>query len=84
MDILEWKDAMKNELDALVGNGTWKLVSLLDGHKVVPCKWVFRIKFQNSNDLDKYKICLVLKGFSQSEDVDYFETLWLNSEQLKS
>ena len=34
----EWKEAMQNEYDALIKNGTWKLVDPPNGTKLVGCK----------------------------------------------
>ncbi|XP_057994504.1 uncharacterized mitochondrial protein AtMg00820-like [Hevea brasiliensis] len=39
-----WCDAMREEMEALETNGTWYLVSLPIGKKVVGCKWVFTVK----------------------------------------
>ena len=37
---VEWKEAMQNEYDALIKNGTWKLVDPPVGTKPNGCKWV--------------------------------------------
>ena len=34
------KESMQNEYDALMNNGTWKLVHPLVGIKPIGCKWV--------------------------------------------
>eukprot|EP00253_Pinus_taeda_P006706 PITA_06706 len=36
----EWKEAMQKEYDALIKNGTWKLVDPPFGTKPIGCKWV--------------------------------------------
>ena len=36
----EWKESMKNEYDALIKNGTWKMFDLPVGTKPIRCKWV--------------------------------------------
>lgn len=36
--------AMNSKLESLHSNRTWKLVQKLEGHKVVDCKWVFKLK----------------------------------------
>ena len=38
---VKWELAMKSEMVSLKKNGTWDLVPLPDGHKVLPCKWVY-------------------------------------------
>lgn len=62
------------EFDALVANGTWELVPPPASYKVVPCKWVHRVKFLGTDELDKYKAHLVAKELLQIEDLEYIET----------
>ena len=37
----KWRQAMNDEFDALVRNGTWELVSSTSMQNLVGCKWVF-------------------------------------------
>ena len=37
----KWAAAMEAEMDALQRNGTWSIVSLPSGKKLVGCKWIF-------------------------------------------
>nr|GFC52722.1 retrovirus-related Pol polyprotein from transposon TNT 1-94 [Tanacetum cinerariifolium] len=43
-DRSKWKAAMKEEMDSLRKNKTWKLVDHQAGQKLVTCKWLFKIK----------------------------------------
>jgi Reverse transcriptase (RNA-dependent DNA polymerase) len=53
---------MLQELRALEKNKIWKLVSLLPDKKAVGYKWVFTVK-QNLEDLvERYKARLTVKG----------------------
>eukprot|EP00253_Pinus_taeda_P014432 PITA_14432 len=65
---------MQKEYDALIKNGTWKLVDPPLGTKPIGCKWVFKNNYKVDGSLDKHKVRLVAKGFSQKEGVDYEET----------
>jgi hypothetical protein len=70
----EWKEAMQKEYDALIKNGTLKLVDPPFGTKPIGCKWVFKNTYRSDGSLDKHKARLVEKGFAQKEGVDYEET----------
>ncbi|GJS10903.1 ribonuclease H-like domain-containing protein [Tanacetum coccineum] len=41
--------------------------------KTIGCKWLFKIKYKYSREIERYKAILVAKGFSQSEGIDYEE-----------
>eukprot|EP00253_Pinus_taeda_P033691 PITA_33691 len=69
----KWKAAMKDEMMALIKNGTWDLVELPKGRKIVGCKWVFKLKRGVDDTEDKYKARLVAKGFSQKAGIDFHE-----------
>jgi hypothetical protein len=61
----EWKESMQKEYDALIKNGTWKLVDPPYGTKPIGCKWVFNNKYRLDGSLEKNKESLVEKGFAQ-------------------
>ncbi|CAH9127437.1 unnamed protein product, partial [Cuscuta epithymum] len=71
-DSIQWKKAMKDELDSLDKNQTWSLVKLPPGKKALENKWVFRIK-DEADGSKRYKARLVVKGFQQKKGVDYNE-----------
>ena len=69
-----WLKAMKAEIESLKVNKTWKLVALPTGRRAIKSKWVFKVKYKPSGQIDKYKARLVAKGFSQIAGVDYSDT----------
>uniref|UniRef100_A0A2N9F3K8 Integrase catalytic domain-containing protein n=1 Tax=Fagus sylvatica TaxID=28930 RepID=A0A2N9F3K8_FAGSY len=71
------RQAMKEELDALLKTGTWDLVDLSAGKSAIGCKWVYKIKTRSDGTVDRYKARLVAKGFTQEYDIDYEETFAL-------
>ena len=62
-DHLKWERAMQSEMASLKKNATWDLVSLPTGMKVLPCKWVYKLKVAPTYASPKYKARLVAKGF---------------------
>ena len=69
-----WIEAMKSEIEALQSNHTWDLVTLPEGKTPIGCKWIFKIKYKSTGEVERYKARLVAKGFNQQEDIDYQET----------
>ncbi|RVX00967.1 Retrovirus-related Pol polyprotein from transposon TNT 1-94 [Vitis vinifera] len=65
---------MDDEMNSMYMNGVWDLVELPHGCKPVGCKWVFKTKRDSSGRIEKYKARLVVKGYSQREEIDFKET----------
>lgn len=70
----EWQHAMAQEIKALEDNQTWELTPLPPGRKPVGCKWVYKIKYKATGEIEKYKARLVAKGYTQVEGEDFHET----------
>lgn len=47
---------------------------IIEGRKVIRCKWVYKIKYKYNGELECYKAQLVAKGYSQCESFDFDET----------
>ena len=65
---------MYEEYTTLMRNKTWNLVPNRKGKNIIDCKWVYRIKKKADGSIDKYKACLVAKGFKQRYGIDYEDT----------
>ncbi|WKA08882.1 hypothetical protein VitviT2T_026566 [Vitis vinifera] len=55
-------------------NHTWELVDLPPHAKTIGCNWIFKRKLKQDGSIEKYKARLVVKGFKQRKNVDYFDT----------
>ena len=61
---LGWRSAMIKEMDVLDDNGTWDLVSLPTGNKVIGCRRVFIVKVNSDGSIAPLKACLVAKEYA--------------------
>ncbi|GJU84678.1 putative ribonuclease H-like domain-containing protein [Tanacetum coccineum] len=50
-----WKDAMEEEIKALIKNNTWEKRVLPPGNKTVGCRGVFTIKYKLVGTIERYK-----------------------------
>jgi hypothetical protein len=64
---------MDSEINAIEKNNTWTLNELPEGAKKIGVKWVYKTKYNEHGDVDKYKARLVAKGYSQQHGIDYTE-----------
>ena len=60
----DWIVAMRDEMDSMAMNQVWELVDLLPWRKTIGNKWVLKIKHKEDGSIDKYKACLVEKGYT--------------------
>jgi hypothetical protein len=72
-DVLHWKKAMLEEINALLQNGTWEIVRLLEGKKTIGSVLVFKIKQNAGGSIEHYKGRFVAKEFSQCPGLDFTE-----------
>jgi hypothetical protein len=79
----EWQNAMKEEMDAIVTNGTWSLTELLAGHRAIGLKWVYKVKCDQLGAIVRHKARLVAKGYIQRQGVD-FEEVFVPVARLES
>lgn len=73
-DDINWVNAMKHEIDALEANDTWELKSLPARKKAIVSKWVYKLKLKPDGTTDRYKACLVVKGYQQIMCIDFFDS----------
>ncbi|KAE8695687.1 hypothetical protein F3Y22_tig00110694pilonHSYRG00275 [Hibiscus syriacus] len=68
-----WRNVRDNELRAIEDLETWTIVPLPDGKNVVDCKWVYQVKYNADDLVDRCKTILVAKGFTQVEGIHYID-----------
>lgn len=69
-----WVKAMNEEMEALYRNHAWEITELPKNRKPIGCRWVYKIKYKGSGEVERYKARLVAKGYNQREGIDYEET----------
>ncbi|GKC82756.1 ribonuclease H-like domain-containing protein [Tanacetum coccineum] len=69
-----WRDAMYDEYNALIKNGTWILVPKPPNVNVVRSMWLFRHKYHADGSLSRYKARLVANGGTQQLGVYFDDT----------
>jgi hypothetical protein len=60
-----WRKVMMEEMDSIEDNGTWSLVDLPPGRKLIGVKWVFKVKRDEHGAVSKHKARLVVKRYAQ-------------------
>jgi len=69
----KWIDEINEEYKSMQNNKVWELVILPEGVKPISCKWIFKNKRDSKGNVERYKVRLLVKGYTQ----DLKETLSL-------
>jgi hypothetical protein len=67
-----WEHGMEEETDSLLKNQTWELCKLSVGKRLLPNKWVYRLKKEYGGK-KIVKVRLVVKGFAWKKNIDFDE-----------
>jgi len=59
-----WMITIQEEIEALHRNHTWKLVTLPMGRKAIGNKWVYKIKQDSNDQVERYRARLIVKGYA--------------------
>ena len=73
-DSKEWCEAVDKEFNAMEDTNTWSVATLPAGKKAVGCKVLYSLKFNADGTLERRKVRVVAKGYTQKEGLDYTET----------
>ena len=69
-----WREAIDKELINLQEHCVWTIELLSEEWKAVRCKWVFKVKNDENRQVVRYKVRLVVQGFSLVYKVNFTET----------
>lgn len=75
-DAMQWTAAMKKEMNSCEEMRAWSYVKREDLPRhanVLPAKWVYKIKTDETGAVTQFKARITPKGFRQKEGQDYFE-----------
>ena len=61
---------MDEEIKSIERNDTWELTSLSKGEKAIGVKWVYKVKKNVNGEIERYKVRLAVKGYSQKPGID--------------
>jgi len=74
IDATFWKEVIKNEIDSLESNKTWELTDSPKGCRPISNRWMFKKKLRTDGSIERYKARLVIRGFDQKKEIDFFHT----------
>jgi hypothetical protein len=72
-----WTKIMNSKFQSLQNNMTWIHTPFPPNHKLVSCKWIFKIKYNVDGFVARHKHCLAARGFTQVEGINVNETFFL-------
>jgi ribonuclease HI len=68
-----WKAAADDEMASILSNDTWEVVEPPPGANIIGSRWVFKVKYDTSGNVSRFKARLVAQGYKQVEGLDYNE-----------
>lgn len=73
-DASEWVPATDKELSSIIKADCLEIVEKPDGARILPYKWVYKIKETMTGAIERYKVRLTVGGHRQIYGINYEET----------
>ena len=54
-DANKWEQAMEDEIESITKNRTWSVVDLPSNRKAIGCRWIFKVKYDASGNVERHK-----------------------------
>ncbi|SJL07236.1 uncharacterized protein ARMOST_10579 [Armillaria ostoyae] len=73
----EWHESMLGEIRQCEKKKAWKVMKREDvpmNANIVDMRFIYRVKWNETGEPEKAKLCFIAKGFTQVQGVDYFDT----------
>jgi hypothetical protein len=64
----KWHEAMKDEMRSMSAKQVWKLEKIPKGAKTIGCKWVYKIKRDSKENIDRFKARLMAKALLKEKE----------------
>ena len=68
---VRWQEAAERELNTLAVNDIFEIIKRPKDTNLVTAKWVWAVKYTSNQLIERYKVRLVARGFTQIHGVDY-------------
>ena len=72
---------MNEEMNSIKNNDVWDLLSLPECANSIGYKWIFKTKRDSKDNVERHKVRLVAKGFTQKESIEYKKTFSMFSSE---
>ena len=73
----KWKIEKEEEMDSLEKKKTWYLIEITKERRVVGCNWVYKLKKGVDGRIERYKLRLVTKEYSQMEVLQKKQAIYI-------
>ena len=65
---------MVEKYSSIMTNDVWEVVPRPQDKSIVGSRWIYKIKYDADDSIEKFKARFVAKGYAQKEGIDYEET----------